>query len=325
MSTRPKLRLVPTGTWRATSQKYLQRLDTGAWRFRRIVPKKLREVIGKTEWTETLKARNENEAIRLLQPHIAETDRIIALAEAGNWPPIPDEDVETVATAWWMGEPGAQTMSSPEVPRSVERFLIGPRSLGKYDTSPLLEWGRAQMVAVLNNTERNAAFRRNPDAVARLIRECRRYIAVRAMQKGLVEPFDVIRPSDGNAAPAAPAMPASVPVVFPPLSLGGKEAPDGSDLVSKWAKEASPDVRWLYQTRLTMRKLSALAEHDDAARITRADIIKFKENLNEKGLAAPTINRYLNELRGPPAASIRPTLSSTSWRDTATPGRPRQS
>src|SRR5437763_6843026 len=110
MSARPKLRLVHTGTWRATAQRYLQWLDTtGSWRFRRVVPKKLREIIGKTEWTETLKARTENEAIRLMQPHIVETDRIIALAEAGDWPPIPDEDVETVAFAWWMGEPGAQT------------------------------------------------------------------------------------------------------------------------------------------------------------------------------------------------------------------------
>jgi hypothetical protein len=89
MSARPKLRLVHTGTWCATSQKYLQWRDgTGSWRFRRVVPKKLREVIGKTEWTETLKARNENEAIWLMQPHIAETDRIVALAETGNFPDI---------------------------------------------------------------------------------------------------------------------------------------------------------------------------------------------------------------------------------------------
>src|SRR4029079_400548 len=82
-------------------------------------------------------------------------------------------------------------------------------------------------------------------------------------------------------------------------SLGGREAPDGSDLVSKWAREAQPDARWLYQSRLTMRKLAAIAGHDEATCITRADVIQFKENLNDKGLAPPTINRYLNELRGP--------------------------
>jgi hypothetical protein len=124
MSARPKLRLVHSGKWRTTNQKYLQWLETnGSWRFRRAVPKNLRSVIGKTEWTETLKARTEYEAIRLMQPHIAETDRTIALAEAGNWPPVPDEDIHDVAFAWWTGEHGAQTMSSSEVARSVERKL----------------------------------------------------------------------------------------------------------------------------------------------------------------------------------------------------------
>lgn len=106
MSARPKLRLVHTGNWHATSQKYLQWLDiTGSWRFRRAVPKQLRTTVGKTEWTETLKARTENEAIRLMQPYIAETDRIIALAEDGNWPPIPDEEVDLVFCAWKTAEP----------------------------------------------------------------------------------------------------------------------------------------------------------------------------------------------------------------------------
>ena len=48
-----------------------------------------------------------------------------------------------------------------------------------------------------------------------------------------------------------------------------------------------------------MRKLAAIAGHDDATRITRADVIQFKESLIDKNLRGPTINRYLNELRGP--------------------------
>jgi hypothetical protein len=130
MSARPKLRRVQKGAWCGTSQKYLQWLDkSGSWRFRRVVPKDLRDTIGKTEWTETLKARNENEAIRLMQPHIAETDRIIALAGAGNWPPIPDEDVDLVFCAWKAAEPNLNKISSSDIQYSVERFLTGPRHL----------------------------------------------------------------------------------------------------------------------------------------------------------------------------------------------------
>lgn len=310
MSARPKLRLVPTGKWVATNQKYLQWLETeGCWRFRRVVPLNLRETIGKTEWTERLKARTENEAIRLMLPHIAETDRIIALAEAGNWPPVSDDDVEMIANAWWSDE--AASLSSAEIPRSVERFLIGPRDLsGWYSPGHLLEGMGVKLRAILDDPARNAAFRRNSDAMSRLIRECRRYRAVYALEHGEVIPFDVtIRSLNGASAPplveqvVAPALPAATNVtrVFPPLSLGRAEAPDKSDLVSRWAKEANPDPRWLYQTRLSMKRFAALAEfdHDDATRVTKANTIQFKEKLGDKGLKSPTINRYLSEIKGP--------------------------
>jgi len=303
MTAIPKLRAVPSGSWRATRQRYLQWFEpTRAWRFRRAVPKHLRAIIGKREWTETLQARTEAEAIRLVLPHIEKTDRIIALADAGNWPAVPDEDVHDLAFAWWTGEPGAQTLSSGEIARSVERFLIGPRKLGGWlENSPMLVRTRERVLAILDDPDRNAAIRRNPDTVSRLLRECRRYRAVHALQNGGVEPFDVVTPAGGGTqAVVVPLDAANGSVrVFPPLSLGGAKAKDDSDLVSKWAKETDPDVRWLYQTRLTMRKLAALVGHDDATRVTRNDVIRFKEESAEKGLAAGTINRYLSEIKGP--------------------------
>lgn len=306
---RPRLRIVHKSSWEPTRQRYLQWFQpTNAWRFRRAVPERLRSIIGKWEWTETLAARTENEAIRAMQPHIAETDRIIALAEDGNWPPIPDKDVHGIAFAWWTGEPGAKNLSSSEIARSVERFMIGPRVFGDWlDKSPLLEGMREHVLAILDDPKRNAAFRRNPDAMARLLHECRRYRAVHAVQTGHVEPFDVVNRPEGHEPPALVVVPTVAPPaapvarVYPPLSLGGTEAPDKSDLVSKWAKEANPDPRWLYQTRLTMKRFAALVEldHDDATRVTKAQVIKFKEKLGEKGLKPPTINRYLSEIKGP--------------------------
>src|SRR5262249_46356742 len=157
--------------------------------------------------------------------HIEKTDRIIALAEGGNWPPVPDEDIEIVASAWWYGEPGAKTMSSAEVPRSVERFLIGPRSLGILDTSPLMiEYGRAETVAILATPERNAATRRNPDAMSRVIRECRRHRAHYGIHfADKVELEDVAASAEVYAsAPLPVSTPLQSPAlaVFPSLSLG---------------------------------------------------------------------------------------------------------
>jgi len=120
MAASPNLRLVPEKSRRTTRQKYLQWFEpTRVWRFRRPVPEALRPIIGLTEWTETLKARTENEGIRQVLPHIEKTDQIIALADGGNWPPIPDADVDDVALAWWHGETGAKTMASSEIARSV--------------------------------------------------------------------------------------------------------------------------------------------------------------------------------------------------------------
>lgn len=306
MAAIPRLRVVES-KWRKTRQKYLQWFEpTRSWRFRRVVPEALRSTIGKTEWTETLDARTENDAIRLVLPHIVKTDQIIALAETGNWPPIPDEDIEHVAFAWWVGEPHAKTMSSAEVPRSVERFLIGPRSLGILDTKPLLEWSRAQTVAILDDPARNASFRRNPDAMSRVIRECRRHRAHYGIHfADKVELEDVTASAEVYAVAPLPVptplhSPAP-PVVYPPMSLGGEEAPDKSDLISRWAKETAPDARWLYQSRLSMKRFAALVElgHDDATRVTTDDVIRFKEKLDEKGLKPPTINRYLSEIKGP--------------------------
>jgi integrase len=48
-----------------------------------------------------------------------------------------------------------------------------------------------------------------------------------------------------------------------------------------------------------MAKFVTLIEHDDATRVTPQDIVRFKEHLGKKGLAAPTINRYLSAIKSP--------------------------
>ena len=86
----------------ASGQPYVRWVESKrCWRFRRRVPGHLRDLIGQTEWIKTLPARNQTEADRLAIPHIDETNRIIQLAEKGNWPPIGDDGIETLAIGWW--------------------------------------------------------------------------------------------------------------------------------------------------------------------------------------------------------------------------------
>jgi Phage integrase, N-terminal SAM-like domain len=97
-----------------------------------------------------------------------------------------------------------------------------------------------------------------------------------------------------------PAIPLPrVPTIFPALRLGHVAAEDGSDLISRWAKEKAIQPRGVYQARLDMAKFVTLVEHDDATRVNPQDIVRFKEHLAKKGLRGTTINRYLSAIKSP--------------------------
>ena len=181
-------------------QTYVQWFEpTKAWRFRRRVPDHLRQIIGKREWTETLPARNRAEAERLAIPLIDETNRIIQLASAGNWPPVADDIIDALSFGWWRLfqlersrqirrsdggltwpngrarlddiEPKAWALASEDdLSRSVRQFLIGPREWRELQAP---DETRDKTEAFLGDPKRSAQFARNADAMAWLMRQCR--------------------------------------------------------------------------------------------------------------------------------------------------------
>lgn len=185
---------------RGTRQQYLQWFPpTRSWRFRRVVPDHLRSIIGKREFTQTLRAKDRGGAERLVRPLIEQTDRIIALAEAGNWPPIEDDDIEALAEGWWrlfqlersrlitnpQGLPswpnGRERLddinpdqwalaSDDDLSRSVRRFISGPRQW-RHSQAPDLTRDRVEFF--LGDQKRSAQLSKNTEAMARLLRHCR--------------------------------------------------------------------------------------------------------------------------------------------------------
>src|SRR5271170_6838679 len=160
-------------------------------------------------------------------------------------------------------------------------------------------------------------------AIGRLLRHCRilhhhaasgylgegsdrahAVIRILDMIEGLeIDPRQIVDAIEGRTTVTMPVAPvassATVPTIFPPLRLGHVATEDGSDLISRWAKETGIRSRGIYQARLDMAKFVALVEHDDATRVTPQEIARFKEHLAEKGLGAPTINRYLSAIKSP--------------------------
>jgi integrase len=184
---------------RGTRERYLQWFEpTRTYRFRRAVPIDLRSIIAQSEWTETL-SRNSAEAKRQLPGHIERTDRILALAKAGNWPEIDEEEIEALAEGWWrlfqlersrlitnpQGLPswpnGRERLddinpekwalaSDDDLSRSVRRFIAGPRHW-PYPQAP--DTTRDRVEAFFGDPKRATQLSQNKDAMGRLLRHCR--------------------------------------------------------------------------------------------------------------------------------------------------------
>src|SRR4029077_15742546 len=124
------------------------------------------------------------------------------------------------------------------------------------------------------------------------------------MIEGLeIDPRQIVAAIEGQSAATMPTtsltpLP-SPPTIFPALPLGHIAAGDGSDLISRWAKETEIRPRGIYQARLDMAKFVTLIGHDEATGVTPQEIVRFKENLADKGLRGATINRYLSAIKSP--------------------------
>jgi integrase len=318
-------------------QPYLQWFKpTRTYRFRRPIPKRFWDVIGKHEFTETL-SPDPGEARRLIQPHVVETDRILALAQAGQWPEITDEEIEAVAIGWWAqwrddrehafwlpGRPDHlqralrnihptewALANEVELRHSVEQFIRGPRRL-----DAIFEPELGLIRRLLDDPKRAAGLLRNSSATNRLLRDCRLYHhalagawgdALRLRENTLnrveaalgeekIAAAQIDAVIEGRPVAVTPANPVGY---YPPISLGHVAAEDGSDLISKWAKEAEIGERGIYQTRLDMAKFVKLIGHDDATRVTPLDVVRFKEMFVDRGLSGATVNRYLSAIKSP--------------------------
>jgi integrase len=210
--------------------------------------------------------------------------------------------------------------SDDDLSRSVRGFLAGPRQW-RYPHAP--DATRDKVEALLGDSKRSAQLSHNKDAMGRLLHHCRilhhhaasgylgegddrnrAMIRILDMIEGLeIDPRRIVEAIEGRSAgmmPTPPITPSpTLPTIFPALPLGHIVAEDGSDLISMWAKETEIRPRGIYQARLDMAKFVTLIEHDDATRVTPQDIVRFKEHLGKKGLAAPTINRYLSAIKSP--------------------------
>jgi hypothetical protein len=286
-------------------------------------------VIGKREWRQTLKAHSRADAEREAIPLLDETNRTIDLALAGNWPPISDEEIEAVAVGWWsefrekrlvelrrakgwivnrLWDIDASEWAlddANELARSVGQFIVGPRNLD-YVFQPEL----GLITGLLDDPKRASRLPHNKDAMTRLLRDCRLHHhavagawgddlrerdratdrVLEAIYAGKLEPQQILfrmieKPAD-IPQPKAPQTGGKLRIRFNDLDTG-------DDLITKWAKWRKPRPKTVYETRRIIRKLTDFVEFDDFARLTKADVERWLEHLDESGAAPKTLEGHL--------------------------------
>jgi integrase len=95
------------------------------------------------------------------------------------------------------------------------------------------------------------------------------------------------------------------PEDFPAASVGTKAAPAGCTfdaLLAGWALDhgwqvgAKPVPRALYDRQRTLERFAAFVGHRDAGRVTKADVVRWKEDALGRGLTIPTVRNDISEL-----------------------------
>jgi len=89
---------------------------------------------------------------------------------------------------------------------------------------------------------------------------------------------------------SVPQQPSHTAAPFAPVPV--------STIIDAWSKERRPQEKTIYQWTRVIKKLTDFVGHDDAARITRTDITRWKDHLIEEGrLAHETVENHLIVVR----------------------------
>lgn len=105
-------------------------------------------------------------------------------------------------------------------------------------------------------------------------------------------------PTEATQPP--PALPQAT---LPAVSPGAAVALDITELLRGWAMDRGKDIdakpinRAVYDRVRTVERVAVFLGHRDACRVTRADAVRLKEEMQRRGRKAATIRNDLSELR----------------------------
>lgn len=259
---------------------------TGIYWFRKRVPDYLRGVVGKWEEKFSLKTRDPNEARRLHVAAAAEVDARWRRLVEPKRTVTQSEAVELARpiyanfVAAFAADPKAQLIWDPELGGALFEALPIDDDLSNSWTVRPDEFRRSEMKALcdVQVDALAASTGLTLDDGDRLM--LRKAVAA-AFQAGSLEVGQRVAGIKPSAflRPASPAIKAE--------SRG--EPVRWSDLITGWSREARPAEKTTYMWSRVVDDFIAAVGHDDAAQVTAADVISWKDTLLERGLSSKTV------------------------------------
>jgi len=260
---------------------------TGIYRARKVVPSDLRELVGKRELIETLGTKDPAAARRLHPEALTRFDNLLAAARArleGRTVPVTPRQIAEMAGEVYrqqvqLAEADPETVESRELGLDLMREeLAGKPSKRRYREAETLLSERGILA--------------DPTTVARL---------ARAIVDARLHAEDVgLARARGDWSPDRHAARYPLPAPLADLTAA-PNAPGPSlttaKLLDLFVIDNPQKPKTMVKREAAMRHLEAAAGHDDASRITKADVRTMKSRRQGDGVNALTIVAEFGSLR----------------------------
>jgi integrase len=240
-----------------------------------MVPALYRPAFGCTVIAVSLKTTSETEAARLEKEHDVLFERRLKAAKESNDPhavaaQIADSEIIEIGTVNTSRRASKKLAEAPLTPegREIARAALAEALGRRYD-----QLGNVNRVVA---EIRNLLAPLSPDVVEK----CRDGVLA------------VIRhhAGDGSSLP----MIGNVPVAGVPIPFN---AENGDDLIAKWARRRRVRPKTVYEARRIIRKLTTFVGYDDLTQLSKPDVERWIDHLDENGAASKTVGGHLLMLK----------------------------
>ncbi len=256
---------VTSGADETPMPTYLTKRE-GTYYFRRVIPKELQSVIGKTAFVWSLKTKNLAEAKKLRNRDAIKTDTDLERAAASLRP--------------------VQATSAP-IPPDRQQF-----------DGALIQRDAARIAASFRRYLQQAAVENRLVEARREVADTLSLHRDNLATGFLIDQIDLAQSEAYSLALQSVLNPEAAPIL-PPLA-DARPSPNAiqlKDVVGLWAKAKSPTAKSVRMWTRTVDDFAVVGGDKPIDQITKRDVIGFVDQLSASGKSPATIDNRLNQLR----------------------------